>query len=44
MAENVRVRTTCLLKSISEDCEPAVIQRAGREESLLVGGLSEADY
>jgi hypothetical protein len=44
MAENVRVRTPCLLKGIREDREPPVIQRAFGQVTLIVGGLGETHY
>src|SRR5262245_30368987 len=44
MAEYLFARTTRFLKSIRENREPAVVQRAVREEPLLVGSLGEADH
>jgi hypothetical protein len=43
MAENVCVRAACLLQGIRENREPAVIQRAFGQVSLIVGGLGETD-
>ncbi|HEY7313190.1 MAG TPA: hypothetical protein VH643_27830 [Gemmataceae bacterium] len=43
MAENVRVCTASLFKCIREDREAAVVQRAGRQVSFVVGGLGETD-
>jgi hypothetical protein len=44
MVEYIRVRAACLLQSISENREAAVIQRAGRQVPFLVGGLGETDH
>jgi hypothetical protein len=43
MAEYIHVCTTRLLQGIREDGEPAVVQRALRQMTFLVGGLSETD-
>jgi hypothetical protein len=42
--KDVFVITPGLLKSISEDREPAVVQRALRQMSLVVGGMGETDH
>src|SRR6185312_14131754 len=43
MTEDVRVRTTRLLKSIREDRQPAIVQGACRQVPLVIGSLGKSD-
>jgi hypothetical protein len=44
MTKHVRVRATCLLKSVGEDEEPRVVESALWQVTLLVGNLSKTNY
>ena len=44
MTEHICVRTSCLLQSIREDREPAVVERAVWQVPLLIGGLDESNH
>jgi hypothetical protein len=43
MGEYLLARTTRFLQGVGEHGEPADVKGAGREESLLIGGLSKSD-
>ncbi len=43
MAENVRIRTTCLLQGIRENREPPVVQRAFLQMPFVVDSLGDAE-